>query len=220
MDMRLLTDGLITYLCLVILITFHEFGHAWMASKRGDDTARMLGRVSLNPLVHMDLLGTVILPLLAVFLSVTGSGLAGLIMGGGKPVPVHSANLKNRNVDWVLVAMAGPAMNVLLGAAAVAAMRMGMALESPALWEFCLRLAVLNFYLCFFNSLPIPPLDGSHLLRYFIGMTEERFLQISQYGFFILIFVIQIEAVRWVLREATYGSIGILASLFGVGRIG
>jgi Zn-dependent protease len=219
MDERVLREGLISYLCLVILITFHEFGHAWMAWKRGDDTARLLGRVSLNPLVHMDLFGTVVLPLLAVFLTASGSGLSRFIIGWGKPVPVHSANLKNRGFDWVLVAMAGPAMNVILAVVAMALARAGAGINSAPVIDLAFQLVIMNFALCFFNLLPIPPLDGSHVARYFIGMSEETYLRLCQYGFFILIIVIQIPAVRILLGQVTLESTLKLSQLFGLERL-
>lgn len=84
MDQKLLMDGLISYLCLVILITFHEFGHAWMSWKRGDDTAKRLGRITLNPIAHMDLLGTVVLPLLVVILQASGGGTLSRLIRLGK----------------------------------------------------------------------------------------------------------------------------------------
>ena len=91
MDSRLLVDGLLMYLGLIVLLTFHEFGHAWMAWKCGDDTAKSLGRVSLNPIVHMDLIGTVALPLLMIFLPGAGR----FLIGWAKPVPVNPHNLRN-----------------------------------------------------------------------------------------------------------------------------
>ncbi len=112
-------DGLLSYVCLIILLTFHEFAHAWTASKCGDDTARLLGRVSLNPLVHMEVVGTVVLPLLVVFLSAADSQLANFIIGWGKPVPVNPYKLRRRRTDDTLVALAGPAMNLLLAFAAL-----------------------------------------------------------------------------------------------------
>lgn len=216
MDQQSIVDGLISYLCLVILITFHEFGHAWMAWKRGDDTARLLGRITLNPLAHMEVFGTVVLPLLAIFLASSGSGLSSFIIGWGKPVPVNSANLKNRGFDWVLIALAGPAMNILLAVVSMALARGGIAMNSDEVMGFGFRLAIMNFALCYFNLLPIPPLDGSHVMRYFIGMTEETYLRISQYGFFIVIVVIQIPQVRMALSYVTMNSFILLARLFGI----
>lgn len=209
-------EGLISYLCLIILITFHEFGHAWMAWKRGDDTARLLGRISLNPVVHMEFIGTVVLPLLGIYLSSVGSAASSYVIGWGKPVPVNSANLKNRGFDWVLVAMAGPAMNVILGVVSVALVRAAMGMDSSSLFEFGVRLAFMNFMLCYFNLIPIPPLDGSHVMRYFIGMSEETFLRISQYGFFVLIIVLQIPGLRRVLSNLTTETVFFLMRLFGV----
>ncbi len=216
MDQHLIVDGLISYLCLIILITFHEFGHAWMAWRRGDDTARMLGRITLNPLAHMEVFGTVVLPLLAIFLASSGSGLSSFIIGWGKPVPVNSANLKNRGWDWVLIALAGPAMNIVLAVISMALARGGMAVNSDDVMNFGFRLAIMNFALCYFNLLPIPPLDGSHVARYFIGMSEETFLRLGQYGFFAVILLIQLQPVRAALSFATLNSFMLLARLFGI----
>src|SRR6185436_3393621 len=114
MDQKALFEGLAAFLCTIVIITFHEFGHAWAAWRCGDDTARLQGRVTLNPVAHMDLIGTVVLPLLAVLLRASGSGLAGFIIGWGKPVPVNILRLRRRGLDDMLVAMAGPMMNVLI----------------------------------------------------------------------------------------------------------
>jgi len=217
MDDRKLLDGLIDYVCLVILITFHEFGHAWMSWKRGDDTARLLGRITLNPLAHMEVLGTVVLPLLGVFLTASGSaGLTRFIIGWGKPVPVNSANLRNRGFDWVLIALAGPAMNVVLAVLAMALARAGMTFGATGVVDFGFRLAQLNFFLCFFNLIPIPPLNGSHVARYFIGMSEETYLKLCQYGFLFVIVVIQLPQIRFALQFATSFSMVVLARAFGL----
>src|SRR3974377_1094428 len=126
MDARLLIDGLIMFLGLVVLLTFHEFGHAWVAWRSGDDTARLQGRVSLNPLVHIDLIGTVILPLLMIFLSATGSGLSRFLVGWAKPVPVNPQKLKKPKLDDILVTFAGPGMNLLLAVLLVGLARVAL----------------------------------------------------------------------------------------------
>src|ERR1035437_1803482 len=97
MDPRLLIDGLILYLGLLVLLTFHEFGHAWMAWKCGDDTALSQGRVSLNPLVHIDLIGTVAVPLLLIFMAP-----GGFFAGWAKPVPVNPDNFRNPRADDIM----------------------------------------------------------------------------------------------------------------------
>ncbi len=211
----MLLDGLINYLFLVIIITFHEFGHAWMASRCGDDTARLQGRVSLNPVAHMDLLGTVILPLLAIFLSASGSSLGRFIIGWGKPVPVNVSYLRRPRRDDILVSMAGPAMNVVLALGVMALARVGEATGSVMLGEVGFRLALLSMFLCFFNLLPIPPLDGSHVLKYLVGMSYETYWRFSQYGFLIVILAVQIPQVMQFLTFSTLGSLVLMGKLLG-----
>src|SRR5258706_14680513 len=110
MDSQVIIDGLLMYVGLVVLLTFHEFGHAWMAWKCGDATAKSMGRCSLNPLVHIDPIGTVLFPLLMIFLPSAGR----FLIGWAKPVPVNLANLRNPRMDDILVTMAGPWMNLFL----------------------------------------------------------------------------------------------------------
>jgi Zn-dependent protease len=216
MDPKSIIDGLLLYLGLIVLLTFHEFGHAWMAWKCGDDTARSQGRVSLNPLVHMDLLGTVVLPLLMIFLSASGSGLSRFIVGWAKPVPVTLANLRNPRIDDILITLAGPWMNLLLAVIIMALARVGVSVHSDSMVEVCLQIARLSLLLCFLNLLPIPPLDGSRVARVLIGMSYETYFQIARYGFFILIIVLQIPAVRMLLQTLTDQSQAIIAGWFGV----
>src|SRR2546422_11038332 len=109
-----LFDGLLDYVFLVIVISFHEFGHAWASWKLGDDTARMQGRIPLNPVAHMELIGTVVLPLLAIFLRSSAPALSGFIIGWGRPVPVNPVLLRRGKFDEMLVAMAGPRMNAAI----------------------------------------------------------------------------------------------------------
>jgi Zn-dependent protease len=216
MDPKSIIDGLLLYLGLIVLLTFHEFGHAWMAWKCGDDTARSQGRVSLNPLVHMDLLGTVVLPLLMIFLSASGSGLSRFIVGWAKPVPVTLANLRNPRIDDILITLAGPWMNLLLAVIIMALARVGVSVHSDSMVEVCLQVARLSLLLCFLNLLPIPPLDGSRVARVLMGMSYETYFQIARYGFFILIIVLQIPAIRMLLQTLTDQSQAIIAGWFGV----
>jgi Zn-dependent protease len=213
MDLNVFLEGLIQYLDVVIIITFHEFGHAWTSSKCGDDTARLQGRITLNPVAHMDRIGTVILPLLVVFLSAAGSGLGRFIIGWGKPVPVNDQNLRRPDWDDLLVAMAGPAMNVILAFAALGLARLGLLADLPLLRDGGVTLARLSMLLCFFNLLPIPPLDGSYLLKRVTRMSRETYLRFSRYGFFAIILVIQIPQVRLALLAGTEGSLSIMARL-------
>jgi Zn-dependent protease len=202
-----LVHGLIQYLCFLPVLTFHEFAHAWMAWKCGDDTARLQGRVTLNPVAHMDMVGTVILPLAAIMLSAANSPLAGFIIGWGKPVPVNIYNLKNRKRDDTLIALAGPAMNVILAFVFIGLTRVGMMGHSDLAVKTCFMLASISLFLGFFNMLPIPPLDGSHLMKNLIGMSDEAFMNFSRFGFIVLIVVIQMDFVQNLLFWVVNGTL-------------
>jgi len=210
---NVIVEGLISYLGLVVLLTFHEFGHAWTASKCGDDTARLLGRVSLNPLVHIDPVGTVLIPLLMIFLS---PDISRFMIGWARPVPVNVYNLRNPRRDDILVSMAGPAMNLVLAVALVALARIGLIAGWSEVASLCWRFASLSLLLCFFNLLPIPPLDGSHVLRNLTNMSWETYANIARFGFILVILVIQIPPVREVLGLAQGMTLLGLAGVFGI----
>tara|TARA_B000000460_G_scaffold207153_1_gene154322 strand:- start:45 stop:665 length:621 start_codon:yes stop_codon:yes gene_type:complete len=179
------------WMCLVALLSFHEFGHAWMAYKCGDDTARIMGRMTINPIVHIDPIGTVLIPLVILLLN---PGF--FIFGWAKPVPVNPNNYENRKRDDILISMAGPAMNVILAILLMAVYR--LALELPidvgagAIVHNLELVAFISMILCVFNLIPIPPLDGSHVMRHVVGMSEETYLKIAQYGFIILLIAINV----------------------------
>ena len=179
------------WMCLVALLSFHEFGHAWMAYKCGDDTARIMGRMTINPIVHIDPIGTVLIPLAILWLN---PGF--FIFGWAKPVPVNPNNYENRKRDDILISMAGPAMNVILAILLMAVYR--LALELPidvgagAIVHNLELIAFISMILCVFNLIPIPPLDGSHVMRHVVGMSEETYLKIAQYGFIILLIAINV----------------------------
>jgi len=176
---------LISFVVLVCSLTVHEMAHAWTADRLGDPTARLLGRVSLNPLVHVDPLGTLILPLLAFV-----SGLP--IIGWAKPVPVRVAALADPRRDFVKVAAAGPASNVLLAVIAAFAIRALHVIAPDALAGNAgssLVLAVhLNVLLALFNLVPVPPLDGGNVLGGLlppqIGRRFDAFIR--PWGFLVL----------------------------------
>ncbi|HMP81531.1 MAG TPA: site-2 protease family protein [Verrucomicrobiota bacterium] len=213
----MIVEGLITYLGLIVLLTFHEYGHAWMAWKCGDDTAKLQGRCSLNPLVHIDPIGTVLLPLLMIFLSMSGSGAARFLVGWAKPVPVNPYNLRNPRVDDILVSMAGPWMNLALAIVLMGLAKVCLLVGSGQGFELCASLARLSLLLCFFNLLPIPPLDGSHVVRSLIGMSYETYWKLARFGIIGVILVLQIPQVRWLLGAVTHGSWVAIGSWFGIG---
>jgi len=209
LDLKHIWDGLVIYFCLLPLLTLHEFAHAWVAWKCGDDTARLQGRVTVNPLAHMDLIGTVILPLITLTMS-------SFAFGWGKPVPVNIYNLRNRRRDDTLVSIAGPGMNFLIGILVLLFARTFQFMGYELLTNACLQLSVLSLILCFFNLIPVPPLDGSHLLKNLIGMRDETYYRISQYGFILVIILIQIPLVSNILGFVTFGTVAVVGSLVGL----
>jgi Zn-dependent protease len=204
-------EGLITYLELIILLTFHEFAHAWMAWRRGDDTARLQGRLSLNPLVHIDPIGTILLPLFQIF---GPSAVSRYVIGWAKPVPFNPAFLRNRRVDETLIAMAGPAMNLILAVVLMGMARVALAMGYMDAMGILFQMAQLSLVLCFFNLLPIPPLDGSHVMRHAVGMTYETYAKLCQFGFIAVIVVINIPGVQQALRFVIDSTLDILMFCF------
>jgi Zn-dependent protease len=212
MDSNQIVDGLIFYLGLVVLLTFHEFAHAWAAWKCGDDTARLQGRLSLNPIVHIDPIGTVLLPLVMIFAS---PSIGRFLIGWAKPVPFNPAFLNNRWRDEMLIAMAGPAMNVILAIALVAFARVALMFQSAEAVVLFLQMAKLSLMLCFFNLIPIPPLDGSHVMRNLSGMSYETYMNFCRFGFVAIIVVLNIPGIRDFFQTVTITTLFITASAFG-----
>ena len=179
----------IGFLVLLFSLTVHEAAHAWTASRFGDDTARRLGRVSLNPVVHIDPVGTLLLPLIAMV------SRSPLIIGWAKPTPVNVRNLKRPRQDSILVTLAGPASNLVLAVAAALALRgipdnrgpMGELDVAGPLAMIAAQALQLNVLLAVFNLLPIPPLDGGQVVLGLLPFNlAVRFRAIQPYGFLIL----------------------------------
>jgi len=172
---------LIGFAIVLVALTIHEAAHAWTADKLGDPTARLLGRVSLNPLVHIDPIGTILLPLLAMF-----SGLP--ILGWAKPVPVNISRLRHHRRDFMIVAAAGPASNFLQAFVIAAVFRSLYDPSASDLLPAILKDAVTtNLILAFFNLIPIPPLDGGSVLAGLVPESAARVIdQVRQFGFIAL----------------------------------
>ena len=172
------------FIILIASLSFHEAAHAWTANRLGDSTARRLGRLTLNPLAHIDWIGTVLFPFLAWY-----SGLP--LIGWAKPVPVDMRNLKAPRRDFAIVALAGPVSNVVLalGAAVLVRAQGGVVPDSGQTFlTFILVYAVsMNIMLAVFNLLPIPPLDGGNVLAGFVPEGAARAIdRMRPYGFFLL----------------------------------
>lgn len=167
---------------LLISLTIHEAAHAWTADRLGDPTARRLGRVSLNPIVHIDPIGTVLLPLVAALSHLP-------LIGWAKPVPVDTRNLRDPRRDFMLVAAAGPISNLLQAFAAALVLRaLTAAAPVQGVLAGTLFLAVeINLLLAFFNLIPVPPLDGGNVL---LGLLPPHlaiaYARLRQYGFIVL----------------------------------
>jgi Zn-dependent protease len=176
-----LSSILIGFAIVIVALTIHEAAHAWTADRLGDPTARLLGRVSLNPIVHIDPIGTIVLPLV--------SSLSGFpLLGWAKPVPVNISRLRHHRRDFMIVAAAGPISNFLQAIVLAAVFR---AVYQPG--DTGMLIAVLwkavetNLLLAFFNLLPIPPLDGGNVLAGLVPESAARVLDhVRQFGFIAL----------------------------------
>ena len=196
----MLRDPVIIFFQIVVLlfaISVHESAHAWMAYRLGDPTAKMLGRISLNPLVHIDLFGTILLPAVLILMGFPPFGYA-------KPTPVDNRNFKNMVRDDILTAVAGPVSNFLTAlvaviclafllhgsAAGVSPFFRGTDVATPLAKMFELAILI-NVILAVFNLIPLPPLDGSHVIRHFLSYdTLKVYDRVGYFGLVIVMFVL------------------------------
>ncbi len=148
-------------------LCFHEYAHGWVAQKRGDNTAQMMGRLTMNPLAHADLLGTFVLPILAIL------NPGGIFFGWAKPVPVNERNLKNPRTDMFWIALAGPMSNIILAMISVVLVMISVRAFATtdylqAIVIFFSKFIIVNISLAVFNSIPLHPLDGGKILARFL----------------------------------------------------
>ena len=205
MESPQLFTSIILYIILLFVISVHEWAHAWTANKCGDPTARLLGRMTWNPIAHISMLGTVIIPLIGIMGPALGLGLPIAIVGWGKPVPVNPNNYRNYVRDDVLVSIAGPLSNVVITIVALIIIKiltfMHGELVMMIIRDILFPLAQLSFFLAFFNLIPFPPLDGSHILRPLLGYNGRKILdKMSAYGFIILIIFINTPIFDIIIR--------------------
>lgn len=200
-------------------IILHEVAHGWMAERRGDPTARSLGRITLNPLPHIDPMG------LLVFAVTSLSG--AFVFGWAKPVPVDARYFRQPAKDLMLVSLAGPATNFMLAMLFGTVLRVlfvfmpADAWSGNSVWVFVALMlhagVVINFGLCWLNLLPIPPLDGSKVLAYFLPpRTAIAYMSAERYGFIILLVLLFTGALGYVLGPLVFTSRDILFTVTGL----
>ena len=225
MDIANLASHLIIYMVVLLLaISAHEAGHAWMSYKFGDDTAYMLGRVTLNPVAHTDPIGTLLIPIVAFILGSMGGALGSIpLIGWGKPTPVNPRKWDRYNLANVMVSVAGVLANLILLIIGFIAARImltqGFGIgdffgqSSNPLAIFVGYMMMLNLSLFVFNLLPFPPLDGSKILSTFLPASAEPILNIfEQFGFLILMFLIYIGVFRLIITPFFYALIYALSA--------
>jgi Zn-dependent protease len=175
-------------IALIFSIIIHEVSHGYMASALGDPTARLQGRLTLNPIPHIDPIGSILLPALLVLTN------APFLFGWAKPVPYNPYNLKNQRWGEALVAGAGPGVNLVLAIAFGLVVRFGVGTLSPTFLSFAGLIVYINILLAFFNLLPIPPLDGSKLLKSMLpfraSRSFEQFENALMQGGFLFMFLV------------------------------
>lgn len=193
---------LIIYMVVLLLaISAHEAAHAWMSDRFGDDTARLLGRVTLNPTAHIDPLGTLLIPIISFIFAAWGGPLAAIpLIGWGKPTPVNPLRWRNKDVANVMVSIAGILANTLIAVIAFTIFKILLStslrdqvppsFEEPV-YLFLEHLLIMNVSLAVFNLLPFPPLDGSKILETFLPDSMRPILEVmEQYGYIILMVLI------------------------------
>ncbi|MDT5159353.1 MAG: hypothetical protein QOC61_672 [Acidobacteriota bacterium] len=210
-DSTLIGQLIIYIVVLLLAISAHEAAHAWMSYKFGDDTAYLLGRVTLNPIKHTDPIGTLLIPIASFIFAAVGGPLAGIpLIGWGKPTPVNPLRWRNKDVANVMVSLAGILANLTIAVFTLILFKVaqysglfseGGALASVSepvgmLLQFALSM---NLGLAIFNLLPIPPLDGSKVLYTFLPASAQPMMEaMERYSFIILIIVIKLHVIGFI----------------------
>lgn len=216
-ELTLLQRIVVWILPVVFAITVHEVAHGWVAKKYGDNTASILGRLTLNPIKHIDLLGTLIIPGL---LLISGTG---FIFGWAKPVPVDPRNFKNPRQDMAIVALAGPVSNLLMAVGWALVARLGVtigaqteAISLPLIYTGIAGISI-NLVLALINLLPIPPLDGSRILSGILpNYWAWQYNRLERFGFIILLVLLYTRVLNLILEYPLYFAQQVFFSIAGL----
>lgn len=216
MELTLIQKITVWAIPLIFAITLHEVAHGWVANLCGDQTAKLSGRLTINPLKHIDLMGTVVIPI--VLLS-----LGGFVFGWAKPVPVNASNVRYPRYQMPLISIAGPMSNFLMALLWAAIAKSGDLLAVNYPW-FGTPISLMgnagvtiNVVLGVLNCLPIPPLDGWHFLLYAVsGRASYHLMKLEYYGFFILVALLATGILSYILMPPVIWMINAIAYLFGI----
>ena len=216
-ELTLIQRIVVWILPVVFAITVHEVAHGWVAKKYGDNTASSLGRLTLNPIKHIDLFGTIILPGL---LLMTGTG---FIFGWAKPVPVDPRNFKRPLQDMAVVALAGPVANLLMALVWALVIRLGIAIGTgaeaislPLIYTGVAGISI-NLVLALINLLPIPPLDGSRILTGILpSYWAWQYNRLERYGFILLLVLLYTKILNVILEYPLFIAQKVFFSIAGL----
>ena len=196
---------------VLLAIVLHEVAHGWVADKLGDNTARFMGRLTLNPIKHIDPIGTIAIPLVLVVLG------SPFLFGYAKPVPVDFRKLNNPKRDMIWVALAGPATNLLLAIASAVILMIAVNMPASMMWVveplalMCQASIIINMVLCIFNLLPLPPLDGGRIaVGVLPGPLAWQLSRIEPYGMMIVIALLMLGFFQAVIGPMVSASAGFL----------
>ena len=206
---------LIWIIPILFAITLHEAAHGWVASKFGDHTARMMGRVTLNPVKHIDPVGTILVPAVLLIMS------TGFIFGWAKPVPINFNALRSPKSGMIWVALAGPGANLIMAIGWLFVFFLAIKMNIPILQRMADAGILINILLAVFNLLPIPPLDGSRVISALLpNPLAYKFNQLEQYGLFILIGLMFIGGFTYIVWPIVGLVLSWMSILSGLNLIG